>query len=224
MGKFIGFSFLWYIFGNPFIAILVLLLILYMLDRRYVGLTPSMVKPFQRMKRISKLKQELNANPHDLSTKHELSRLLIERGKYEEARKWLEPMQDRMEHSAEFWDDLGTCYMYLGEPERGEAAIQKALELNPRVKYGQPYLRLARFYARSDKQRALESLKAFGSIHSSSCEMYYRMGCIYAEMDRKEEAKASWEEAIRLYHALPKYMKRKERSWMIKSRLKAMYS
>lgn len=222
MFKLLGFSFLYYFFGNPFIAIIVLLLILYVLDRRFIGISPSFIRPLKRMQRISKLKQELDANPHNTSVKQELAHLLIERKQYNEARKWLEPLQERMDNSSEYWDDLGTCYIHTGEPEKGEQAIRHALEINPRVKYGQPYLRLAVFYSKTDKQKAIQALQEFGAIQSSSCELYYRMGCLYQEMDQKHEAKEAWSEAVRLYRMLPKYLKRKERSWMIKSRLKLM--
>lgn len=222
MIKFIGFGFLYYLFGSPIIAIIVLLIILYIVDRRFIGLSPSFVRPFRRMQRISKLKQELHSNPHNTSAKQELAHLLLERGRYQQARDWLEPLQDRMEQSAEYWDDLGTSYMHTGDAERGEAAIARALELNPRVKYGQPYLRLAKHYASQDKEKALAALQQFGAILSSSCEMYYRMGNVYAEMGRKEDAKQAWQEAVRIYRSLPKYLRRKERSWVVKSRLKQL--
>ncbi|MGZ9583649.1 tetratricopeptide repeat protein [Paenibacillus marinisediminis] len=222
MSKFLGFSFLWWFFGNPLIAIIVMLLILYFIDRRFIGLSPSMMRPIRRMQRISKLNQGLSANPHDTSAKLELAHLLIERRHYSEARKWLEPLQDRMDQSAEYWDDLGTCYLYTGETERGEAAIRYALQINPRVKYGQPYLRLAKHYAAIDKQKAIALLEEFGGIHSSSCEGYYRMGILYAEIGRKKDAKDAWEETIRIYRSSPKYVKRKERAWMIKSRIKLL--
>ena len=55
MGKFIGFVLLWQLLGNPFIAILVLLVIGYFLERRFIGLTPSIGKPFKRNRRLSVL-------------------------------------------------------------------------------------------------------------------------------------------------------------------------
>ncbi|MDK8182191.1 tetratricopeptide repeat protein [Paenibacillus sp. UMB4589-SE434] len=224
MSKLLGFGLLYWLFGNPFIAIIALLIIAYMLERRYVGLSPSFIRPIKRMQRIGKLKQELSANPHNVSLKHELGRLLLERKRYREAREVLEPIQDRMEHSAEYWDDLGTSYVHTDDEEKGIQAILQALDINPRVKYGQPYLRLAALYARTDKDKALEALQELHILHSSSCEAYYRMGLLYEEMGRKDEAKRSWNEAISIYRALPKYMRRKERAWMLRSRYKAMSS
>lgn len=220
VSKIIGFSMLWWLLGNPFLAVIVLLLLIYIIDRQFIGLSPSMIKPLKRMNRISKLKQQLHTNPHDISAKQELARLLMERKNYREARHLLEPLQESMDHSAEYWDDLGTSYIHTGDPERGDAAIRTALAINPRVKYGEPYLRLAAMYSQSDKNKAIEVLQSFQHIQSSSCEAYYRLGLLYEQIGKQEEAKNAWEEAIHIYRALPRYKKRHERKWMMKCRFK----
>ncbi|MUT65853.1 lipopolysaccharide assembly protein LapB [Paenibacillus sp. NEAU-GSW1] len=222
MSKILLFVFLTWLTGNPFIAILVLLVILYALDRRFVGLTPSFIKPLRRSNRLRKLKRHIAEAPNDTSSKQEVSRILIEKKKYAEALKLLEPMERTLDDSAEYWDDLGLCLMQLGQPERGEAAIYKALSINPRVKYGAPYLRLAAYYSRLDAEKALESIASFQEIHSSSCEAYERLAEIYKQMGRKQEMKDAIEEGLRVYRTLPRYKKRLERSWAIKLLLKRM--
>lgn len=220
MSKILAFGMLTWLLGNPFLAIIVLLLIVYFVDRQFIGLSPSIFQPLKRWSRTSKLRQQLVANPHDVSSKHELARLLMERKRYREAREYLEPLQERMEQSAEYWDDLGTCYLHTGDNKLGEAAIVRALELNPRVKYGQPYLRLAAIYSNSDKARAVAYLQSFQDIHASSCEAYYRLGVLYEQMGQKEDARKAWEEGIHIYRGLPRYMKRKERKWMLRCAIK----
>lgn len=224
MAKFALFSLLWFLLGNPFVAIIVLLIIAYILDRRFIGLSPSLMRPIKRRQRIGKLKQELALSPHNLSAKQELGHLLIESKCYREAREVLEPIRERMDQSAEYLDDLGTAYLHTGDSALGEAAIREALELNPRVKYGEPYLRLASLYSASDKTKALHELNELRSLNSSSCEVFYRMGILYGQMERMAEAKGAWQEAIRVYQGLPKYLRRKERGWMIRSRFKSMGS
>lgn len=220
MGKILGFVLLWRLLGNPFLAILVLLVIVYLLDRRFVGILPSVTKPFKRMGQISKLRPQIGMNPSDVSSKHELARLLIERKKDGEALKLLESIQSQSEDSAEFWDDLGTVYLRQGKIAEGEASILRALELNPRVKYGQPYLRLADVYKNSDRDKAMDYVRRFQEIHSSSCEGYYLLGMMYKSLDRKEEAKEAFQEAIDIYRSLPKYKKRQERKWAVLSMIK----
>ncbi|MCM3746917.1 hypothetical protein M3223_06060 [Paenibacillus pasadenensis] len=216
------FGLLWALLGNPFIALLVILIVIYLLDRRFVGLTPSVTKPIRRRNRIAALRRELDANPSNSGSRMELARLLLERKNFNIALQTLEPLKESgvMEESAEFWDDYGTSLLYSGKPQEGEAAIEKALELNPRVKYGQPHLRLAALKADRDKAAALRHLETFSQIQSSSCEGYYRMGLLLKDLERSGEAKQAFEEGLRLYRMLPKYKRRQERRWALLSKMR----
>lgn len=216
MLKFSLFVFLFWLIGNPFVAILVMLILLYLLDRRFVGLTPSVFKPLKRMSRIKKLRQQINLSPNDVSSKHELARLLIERKKYSEALHWLVPLQPVLEDSAEYWDDLGICYLNGGDEGKGVASTLRALELNPRVKYGAPYLRLAAHFANGRTDQALAYLQAFQEINSSSCEAYDQQASIYKQLGNAQEARRSTEEGLRIYSMLPRYKKRQERKWAVR--------
>ncbi|WP_136604575.1 tetratricopeptide repeat protein [Paenibacillus dokdonensis] len=220
MGKIFGFFLLWRLLGNPFLAILVILVIVYLLDRRFVGVFPSLTKPFKRMGQSSRLRTQISMNPNDISSKHELARLLIDRKKDAEAMKLLESIEAQSEDSAEFWDDLGTVYLRQGNTQKGENYVLKALELNPRVKYGRPYLRLADVYKNSDRDKAVDYVHRFQEIQSSSCEGYYLLGMMYKDLDRKEEALAAFQESINIYRSLPKYKKRQERKWAVLSMMK----
>lgn len=210
------------LFGIPFVAIIVLLVILYLLDRQFVGLAPSIMKPIRRRSRIRKLRQHISFSPNDVSAKHELARLLIERKKYREALNLLEPLQHTLADSAEYWDDLGHCFLHTGNEERGEACVVKALELNPRVKYGAPYLRLAAYHSKGRTDQALAYLKSFQQIQSSSCEAYARLASIYRQLGQPDEARRAIEEGLGIYRTLPRYKKKAERKWAVHLQLKKL--
>lgn len=216
MTKVLLFFFLTWLTGSPIIAILVLLVILYALDRRFVGLTPSLLKPIRRSSQLSKLKKHIALSPNDTSSKLEASRILIEKKKYVEALKLLEPMERVLDESAEYWDDLGISCMHTGQPERGEEAVHRALSINPRVKYGAPYLRLAAYYSNKDAGKALTYIDSFQEIQSSSCEAYARLADIYKQMNRLDDRKTAIEDGLRIYRMLPKYKKRVERKWALR--------
>jgi tetratricopeptide (TPR) repeat protein len=220
MSKLLLFGALWWLFGNPFIAILVLLAALYILERRFLGLSPSLVRPFRRRSAIGKWRRQMQMSPHDVSARLELARLLIESKKFAQAREALLQIQPQMEHSAEFWSELGTCDLALGHLEDGEREMRQALEISPRVKYGQPYLRLGEAFAAQDAGKALSYLESFKEMNSSSCEAYYRLGKIYAHMGKKGEAAQAFRECRALYASLPRYLKRRERKWALKSLLR----
>lgn len=220
MVKVLLFGALWWLFGSPFVAVLVLLIVLYILERRFIGLSPSVVRPFRRRSAITKWRRQLEMSPHDISSKSELARLLIEGKKYRQAREILLGIQEQMDHSAEYWSDLGACDLALGHLEDGEKAMLKAISISPRVKYGQPYLRLAETYAKRDPAKALEYLQKFKEVNSSSCEACYRLGAVYEAMGNRAEAAKAYRESRELYRSLPRYMKRHERKWAIRSFLR----
>ncbi|GAB6926048.1 hypothetical protein JCM10914A_00310 [Paenibacillus sp. JCM 10914] len=223
MFKLLILGLLFYIIGNPLIAIVVLLLILYFLDRRFVGVFPSLSKPIKRARNISKLRAQIAASPSDVSSRHELARLLIERRKYTEALKILESISNHYQDSAEYWDDVGTARLRTGNLVQGEADILHALKLNSRVKYGRPYLRLADALSDSDREKALRYLEQFHSSHSSSSEAYYLLGYTYQLVGKPENAKTSYKESIDVYRSLPKYKKRQERKWAVRSFFRSLF-
>lgn len=220
MGKFILFVLLWNLLGNPFIALLVILVVAYALERRFIGLTPSLVKPFRRNRRLSALRRELESRPHDTRSKLEAARLYLEKKKYREAHGYLEQVLPVMDDSAEVLVELGLCKLKLGMEEEGEQLILQGLERNPRVHYGDPYLWLSEAAMGKEPEKALRYLQELREVNSSSCEAFYRMGQLYGLMGRSAEARTAYEEAGRIYRGLPKYKRKSERKWALQAWMK----
>ena len=211
------FGLLWLLLGNPFVAVLVLLLLLYVLDRSFLGFFPSFLKPLRRNRRLARALQDIRERPFDVSAKQEAARLYMEKKRWAEARRLLEDIMPVMEHSAEVRCDLGICRVKTGDVAQGEKDLAEALAMNPRVRYGEPYLRLAEALAPTDVERAVAALHRFKEANSSSCELYYRLGRLYESLGRKADAKQSYREAVDVYRALPKYKRKSERRWALLS-------
>ncbi|AIQ58276.1 tetratricopeptide repeat protein [Paenibacillus borealis] len=214
---FFGYLLLSQLVGNPFLALIILLAILYFLDRRYVGIFPSLTKPFRRRRQISKLRTTIALNPNDVSAKFDLARLLTERKRYSESKELLTEIADRYETSAEYWVELGYANLKLGILPEGEAQMLKGLEINRRAQYGQPYLRLAETFRHADHDKALYYVSQFQEIQTSSSEAYYLAGSMFKALGRTEEAKRAFTESLAVYRSLPKYKKRQERGWALRS-------
>jgi tetratricopeptide (TPR) repeat protein len=217
MSKILLFVGLTWLLGSPIAAILVLLVVFYVLERRFIGLSPSLIRPFRRRNSIAKLRRQLHLSPHDISAKTELARLLIEGRKFGQARDILLGIERQMDHSAEYWSDIGICDLALGNLEDGEREMKQALAISPKVKYGQPYLRLAESFSKPDPGKAITYLQEFKSMNSSSCEAYYRLGTVYASLGKPKEAADAYRECRFLFRSLPRYMKRHERKWALRS-------
>ncbi|MOA49630.1 Tetratricopeptide repeat protein [compost metagenome] len=63
-------------------------------------------------------------------------------------------------------------------------------------------------------------LEQFRQVNSSSCEAYYRLGQLYEQLGRGEDARRAYRETLQIYRSLPKYNKRKQRRWAILARFK----
>jgi tetratricopeptide (TPR) repeat protein len=223
LSKLLLFFLLTWLTGSPIVAIIVILVVFYMLDRRFLGISPSIVKPLRRARRLSKLRQELRLNPHQTSAKLDIARILMERKQYAEALEILEQVAGVMNESAEVRAEFGICQLKLGHLEDGERTILQALELNPRVKYGEPYLRLAEAWADKEPIKAITYLERFREVNSSSCEAYYKLGQLYNRLGRTEEARGAYHETVDLYRGLPAYKRRFERRWVLLARLNLLF-
>ncbi|MFS0837520.1 tetratricopeptide repeat protein [Paenibacillus sp. 1P03SA] len=220
LGKFFLFSLLLYITRSPLLALIILLVLLYVIDRRFIGLSPSLLRPLKRNRRISQLRQELRANPHHASSKLELARLLIDKRKYREALVYLREVEPVMSESADVSYEIGLCLLKMDQLQEGLTYMNKALELNPRVKYGDPYLQMGEALAETEPRQAVEMLERFRDEQSSSVEAYYRLGLLYGKLGRTDKAKEAFRESVEVYKSLPKYSRRKQRRWAILARFK----
>ena len=142
LSKFFLFGFLIWLTGSPIGALILFLIILYFLDRRFIGLTPSLSAPIRRNQRLKELVRHLRTHTHDTASKAEAAHLLIAKKKYKEAEKYLREAHTIMEDSAEVLYSLGLCRLRQGDIKEGESLIRRSLEINPRVAYGSPHLRL----------------------------------------------------------------------------------
>lgn len=213
MGKLLLFYLVYRLTGNPFLAILLLLMLYYFVDQRYIGLLPSLSKLFRRQARIGNLRRLLAANPHDNPAKYELAQVLMERGHYASALALLKEVEksEAISNSADLQYDLGLCHLLTGDRISGKSLIFQAINSNPRVRYGEPYLKLAMDSAASNPTEALHYLEEFQKLNVSSCESYYRSAVLYRKLGDHATSAVARQTCLDTYHALPRFRKRVER-------------
>ncbi len=223
MIKFILFPILWLLTGNFFVSLVLVLIIFYVIDRRYIGFMPNLWRPFQLNRRAKLAKLELRSNPYHTSMKLELARIYLEKKKYRAAIPLLEEVLSTIDDSADAHYELGLCNLKLGELAKGEFLMQEALRLNSRVRFGEAYLRLSEAYASSDPAKAITYIEQFKTTNSSSCEAYYRLGMLYQVMKQRLDAKQAYREAVQIYRSLPKYSRKKQRRWALLATFKQLF-
>lgn len=220
MGKFFILYFIFAILGNPITALIIVFIIFILLDRRYMRWFPRLIRKLKNGQKLRQLLREVEANPHNATDKLEVGQLYADRKHFAKAVPYLEGALERIQNHAEGLFYLGWCYCRTGRPDAGIAKIEEALALNPRVRYGEPYLRMAEYYReQGDYNKALNWLERGNEAGLSNAEMAYRKGQLLEKLGNKHQAAEAFDTAIQYYRTSPKYIKREERRWALLARL-----
>jgi tetratricopeptide (TPR) repeat protein len=220
VSKFLLFGLLTFLTGSPWTALLVVLAVYLLFDFQYLGFARSAVGRIKSFGEIRELQTDVELNPHNAAALNDLGRLLILNGRAPESVAPLERAIKRLDDSDETNYYLGLAYLKTGKEREGEAHILKALELNPRFRYGEPYLRLGEQYLHEGRyDDALAMLRKQGEIHTSSVEGLYQLGETHRRMGDLVQARDAYQKSMAAFRQSPRYKRREERPWAWRARL-----
>jgi tetratricopeptide (TPR) repeat protein len=219
MGRFFLFALLTWITGNPLLAILILIALSvpgWWAGSRYAWRLKRQVRAWGE---AGRLRRSLVVNPHDVKARTELGAVLTRQGRFREARAELEQAMPRAEDLPEANYSLGLCLLHDGQTEKGRELVEKALALNPKFGYGEPYLRLGDFHSqRGEWPDAAERYRQATAIHGSSVEGWFKLGQALQHLGQRDEARAALQEAIASYRTAPWYRRGEDRPWYRRAR------
>lgn len=220
MSKFILFYILYWLTGNPLLALAVIVIIVLTLDRTYLSFIPDPFKAMRASSRIGELRKIVSVNPHDGRSLKELGILLVEKNNYEKAVDCFHGAETKMADDPEFNYYYGIAAARAGNMNKGRELVDKALRDSPELKYGEPYLMMAEAYIDvRDYRNALPLLERFVGIHSSSSRGFYRLGLVKMKLGMKDEGLADLRKSIRVFKAAPLFKRRVDRKWALKARI-----
>jgi tetratricopeptide (TPR) repeat protein len=219
LSKFFLFYLLYWLLGNPFLAILVILILYFTIDRTFFGFIPDPFKAFKKAGRIRELQKTILINPHDARSLKELGICMIEKNDYRKARDFLEKAATKLSDDPEFNYYYGLSMARCGDIQKGRALVDAAIVNSPGLKYGEPYIMMAEVYIdNSDFNSALPLLKNFEKIHSSSSRGFYQMGLVMLKLGMKEEGTEYLKKAITAFKSSPRFKRKVDRKWAWKAR------
>ncbi len=219
MGKFILYTAIYAITGNPFLALIAILAVYVLVDRAFLGFIPDPFRAFRKSSRIKELKNVVSDNPGDGRSLKELGVLLAEKGDFAVAKSYFEKAEAKMSDDAEFDYHYGVSAARCGDVAKGREWLDRALRISPRLKYGEPYLAFAEILIeREDYEGALPLLENFLKIHSSSSRGLYQMGTVKLKLGMKEEGESCLRESVKAFKASPFFKRKTDRKWAWKSR------
>lgn len=219
-GRFVLYWILSYILGSPLLALLILVALYFIIDRRFIGLLPDFTRAFKRRRRVARLEDDLRLNPSNASALAELGELRLARGEAAQAMSLLERAHERSGDSARLLLLLGSCYRKLGRDEEALSALEQAVALNGKVGYGEPYFHLLAIALKNpnpDSARVEELTD--GVLRYGSAEFLYRSGREFQLAGNRAQARAMYQEALDSYQACPRALRKLQRRWATLSRL-----
>lgn len=220
MGKIFIFYILYMITGNPFLALMVILAILLAVDRTFLGFLPDPFRAFKVSSRIRELKKIVSINPHDGRSLKELGIFMIEKGDYQSAYKYLKTAEPKMSDDPEFNYYYAISIARTGDVAKSRELLDRALNVSPELKYGEPYLMMAEVYIdNADYQSALPLLEKFLGIHSSSSRGFYRMGLVKLKLGLKDEGITYLKRSVQVFKESPFFKRKVDRKWAWKARM-----
>src|SRR5262245_40857898 len=204
--------------GNPFLALVVVLLVSAAGYGYLSGRLFRFPRAVERWLTIRELARTVATNPHDASAQADLGRLQVEAGRPARALPHLEVAHARAPEVAETAYYLGAARLRLGDAVRGRPLIEEALARDPRLGYGEPHLRLADYYLDHNQPgEALTHLERFIAMHASSVEGQYKLARAYLALGKAEPARVALDEAVRAYGGAPRFKRREERPWRLRT-------
>ena len=132
-------------FNNPILALVLIFIIYAVIDRRFIGSLPDFSGSFQRWRKTAALKKQLGCTPSPGRIYYELGALQVERGKMEEGRSNLEKAHELIIDHPDIEYYLGVARIKTNALDEGKVALEHAIQLNPKVKYGFPYVYLIEY-------------------------------------------------------------------------------
>jgi len=219
LGRFFLFAILTWITGNPLLAILVIIALSlpgWWAGSRYAWRLGRRMRAWGE---AGRLRRALAVVPHDVKARTDLGAILVRQGRFREARAELEQAMPRADDLPEANYALGLCLLHDGEFERGRELVERALVLNPKFGYGEPYLRLGDFRAARDEwEQAAERYRQATGIHSSSVEGWFKVGQALNHLGRRDEGRSALQEAVSSYRTAPWYQRADGRPWVRRAR------
>lgn len=207
---------------NPLLSIVVMALLFFLIERRFIGILPDFTAPLRRAGRVRELQKEIKVNPADAEAYLELGEVFLRRGEYEKSLSYLNSAAAKMDGHPLFHYYRGASYYQLGRIEEGRVEIEKAVAINPKISFGEPYLYLARIYLQQPDKEKIKQVNQ-QLMQYGSPKIHYLAGSLFLNHD-KEKARRFFQETIEDYQACRGALRRLYRRWAVLAKIGLYYS
>ncbi|MDI1432824.1 tetratricopeptide repeat protein [Polyangium sorediatum] len=212
---YLGFMALTFALQRPWVMVGVLV---------FVALRPFIPDPIVLARtwgKIRALDAQIAANPANITARRDLAIIWLERLRPRRALELLDEARRRAPDDAELLYLTGLARMRCGDPEGALAPLVRAVELEPRLRYGDPYLAAAEALLMLGRlEEAEDALERFTRTNSSSIQGHVLLSDVRRKLGDAEGANAAIREALDTWKTLPRYRRRSEVPWWVRAWVK----
>jgi tetratricopeptide (TPR) repeat protein len=168
--------------------------------------------------RISRLRHEIAANPHNAAAQRELALIYIDKRRPAKAVPLLEAALRREPESADLLYHHGLALLGAKQWQNAADQFVAAVARDPRIAYGESYLRAGQALVHLGRlEDAEQGFEHAAAVNGSNVEARYRLGAVRAARGDSENAKTAFADARNTYHQLPAFQKRKTWWWAFRA-------
>lgn len=168
--------------------------------------------------RIRALDAQISANPANVTARRDSAVLWLERLRPRRALELLDEARKRAPDDAELLYLTGLARARAGDAEGALEPLVRAVEIDPRVRFGEPYLVAAGALTSLRRlEEAEDALDCYVGSNSSSLQGYVRLAEVRKGRGDREGAKKAIQEALDTWSQLPGYRRRIELGWWLRA-------
>lgn len=182
---------------------------------------PDFIQPLSRWRKIAKLKRKLEYSPSPGQDLYQIGALQVENGNMKDGRRNLEKAHDLIQEHPDIEYYLGVACIRMGALEIGKEALESALKINQKIKYGFPYVYLVEYSLKSKEPQ--EQIDAYMEkiFEYGNPRMYYEVGVVFQKEGYTEKAKEMFQKAQVSFRNSPSFLRKQQRYYVIMSKIRS---
>ena len=168
--------------------------------------------------RIRALDSQIAANPANVTARRDLAAIWLERMRPRRALTLLDEARRRDPGNAELLYLTGLARLRSGDAEGALEPLVEAVGIDPRVRFGEPYLVAAEALTVLGRlEEAEDALDRYTSVSSSSIQGWVRLAEVRRGRGDKKGAEEALKEALQTWSQIPGYRRRGELGWWMRA-------